>query len=372
MFARTSIMGLFVVMLLFAAATPAYGTYAEPIKGTVVKFSDVTNLRSGPGLEYEILGKAKPGESYPVVGLDGEWLLVPLTEEQTAYVAGWVVETAAPSVVHFVDVTNLRSGPGLEHEIVGKAQAGESIPIAGGAGEWYEIELDNGDAAYVASWVVETDLDRRSPPEVYIYHTHNRESWKGVARHTKGSSVDDPSVNITLVGKHLGEKLQERGIPSLVEQTDFTERLKEKKLGFGSSYSESRKAVVKAQETYPSLAYFFDIHRDANVSRKNITVDIGGKAHAKVLFVIGTAHPNHAKNKKLANELSERLNKKYPGISRGVIAKSAHQGNGEYNQSLSPGSLLLEIGSENSTLEESLRTAEAIADVFSDYLQSIQ
>jgi len=381
------------VLLLFVAFIPVYGASpsvapagntdmansriiannSSSTKGSVVKIVDVTNLRSGPGLDYDIVGKAVPGVTLPIVDTTGDWYVVPLPSGERAYVANWVVETETPlRYVVFVDKTNLRSGPGLEHDIVGKAASGDTLPIAGVEGDWYIVTLSGGKQAYVANWVVRTNLDEREAPKVYIYHTHNRESWKNVARNVTGSSVDDTEINITLVGGHLGEKLTKSGIRSLVETEDFMERLKTQKLGFSQSYAESRKAVTKAMKANPSLAYFFDIHRDADVPRKNTTVTIKGKSYARILFVIGTAHPNHAANQKLANELDKRLNKKYPGLSRGVISKSVHQGNGEYNQSLSPGSLLLEIGGANNTLEETKLAAEAFSDVFSAYYKSLK
>ena len=83
-----------------------------------------------------------------------------------------------------------------------------------------------------------------------------------------------------------------------------------------------------------------------------------------MLFVIGTANPNHLANKKLAEELHARLEVSYPGLSRGIILKGSNQGNGVYNQSISEGALLLEFGGTNNTLEECYNTAEAFADVF--------
>ncbi|MFC4601054.1 stage II sporulation protein P [Cohnella hongkongensis] len=379
-----------VVLLLFVSFASAYGedrsagsaadadsagekaVVANPdASGSVVKIVDVTNLRSGPGLDHQIVGKAVPGVTLPIVDEEGDWYVVALPSGEQAYVANWVVETATPvRYAVFLENTNLRAGPGLEYEIVGKAAPGERWPIESVEGDWYLVALPDGERAYVASWVVDTELDDGKMPAVYIYHTHNRESWKDVARHKSGSSVDDPEVNITLVGQHLGERLQQAGIQTLVETVDFAERLKIQKLGFSQSYEESRKAVTQAMNAYPTLAYFFDIHRDADVPRKQTTVTIKGKSYARILFVIGTAHPDSAANKKLAEELNKRLNKKYPGLSRGIISKSAHQGNGEYNQSLSPGSLLLEVGGANNTLEESRRAAEAFADVFSEYYQA--
>nr|MBC9199326.1 stage II sporulation protein P [Paenibacillus sp. PL91] len=366
-------------------------------KETIVKIVEITNLRKGPGLEYEVVAKAKAGASYPIVGSKGEWYKVSLSSGGTAYVANWVVETvesnsgqsindgqkpenikqpssdqAKEAIVNIVDTTNLRIGPGLDYEIVTKARAGESFPVIGSEGDWYQVSLPSGGTAYVANWVVNTGVIKQSGSKVYIYHTHNRESWKNVAGSTKGASVDDLKVNITLVGKKLAENLRKKGIASIVEETDFSERLNEQKLSYTKAYIESRKAVDKAMKSHASLSYFFDIHRDADVPRNKTTVVINGKTYARIMFVIGDVNPAHKENKKFAEALNALLNKKYPGISRGVLLKSAHQGNAEYNQSVSNGSLLLEFGGVNNTLEENLQTAEAFADVFAEYYKSIQ
>ncbi|WP_139996512.1 stage II sporulation protein P [Paenibacillus paridis] len=371
--------------------------YAQS-KSAVANIVDITNLRKGPGLDYDIVARAKAGDSFPIVSSKGDWYQVTLSGGGTAYVANWVVETVGASggqtstnngqkpdsgkppgsnqdkevIVNIVDTTNLRKGPGLDYEIVTKARAGESFPVVSIKGDWYQVSLPSGGTAYVANWVVNTGVASQSGSKVYIYHTHNRESWKNVSSSSKGSSVDDPKVNITLVGKQLAQSLQKKGIPTMVEETDFTARLNEQKLSYTQAYNESRKAVDKAMKSHASLSYFFDIHRDADVPRSKTTVTINGKTYARIMFVIGDANPTYKENKKFADALNELLNKKYPGISRGVLTKSAHQGNAEYNQSVSNGSLLLEFGGINNTLQENLQTAEAFADVFAEYYKSIK
>lgn len=358
-------------------------------QATVVHIVAVTNLRKGPGMNYDVVAKAQAGDSYAVEGVDGDWFKIKLAGGEQAYVANWVVKTdvpeqidpagegaelpaeidPTPTMVHIVGVTNLRSGPGMDYSVVAKAQSGDTFSIDNSDGEWYRILLSNGRKAYVAKWVVKTGEVPDSDSKVYIYHTHNRESWKNVARNTAGSAFDDKEVNITLVGKHLASILDQKGIPSIAENADIAARLTEQKLSYSQSYAESGKAVDNAINSHASLSYFFDIHRDADVPRNKTTVTIGKKSYARIMFVIGTANPNYRENKKFADALNELLNKKYPGISRGVLLKSSHQGNGEYNQSVSSGSLLLEFGGVNNTLQDNLNAAEAFADAFADYLK---
>ncbi|MED1665487.1 stage II sporulation protein P [Brevibacillus laterosporus] len=299
------------------APTPNTGQAEAMIR---VKNSD-TNLRSGPGTNYSVVGNVQPGEVYPIVQNEGDWYVIRLADNSTAYIASWIVDSVQQSTTQPANVPNAEYNTGM---------------------------IGN-----------ET---------VYIYHTHNRESWRNVARNTSGSSVDDPQINITLVGKRLGELLQAHGIQAMVNQDDFAKKLAEQKKSYSLSYAESYKAVSAAAAMNPSLQYIFDIHRDSDEPRSKVALTLHDKTYSRILFVIGTAHPNYLQNKKLAENLHARLEASYPGLSRGIILKGKNQGNGVYNQSISEGSLLLEFGGTNNTLEECYNTAEAFANVLVTYM----
>ncbi|MEJ8547473.1 stage II sporulation protein P [Brevibacillus borstelensis] len=200
---------------------------------------------------------------------------------------------------------------------------------------------------------------------VYVYHSHNRESWLSEAKQV-GTSVNHPTRNISLVGKHLAERLNDLGIGADVNRDDIYQRLLDKGRDYTHSYAESLQAIRAATEQNRELHYFFDLHRDT-LPRKETTVTINGKTYARTLFVVGKRNKNYEKNEAFADALHKLMEKKYPGLSRGKLEKGAKTDHGEYNQSISPGSLLIEIGGTENTLQESLNTAEAIADVFAEY-----
>lgn len=193
----------------------------------------------------------------------------------------------------------------------------------------------------------------------FIYHSHNRESWFPELK----PGTKDPSsstTNITLVGKRLAAKLEEHGVGSDVSDTDYPTAVDDYR--WELSYKYSMKTVKEALAGSNDLTYFFDLHRDSQ-KRKYTTVDIGGKSYAQVYFIIGHRNPNWQKNEAFATKIHDALEKKYPGISRGIWGKTAATGNAEYNQSLASESVLIEIGGVDNTLEESYRTADALAEV---------
>jgi len=224
----------------------------------------------------------------------------------------------------------------------------------------------------------EEQADNKTPPAepkpaangkklVFVYHTHNRESFISETKQDKGANqVDHPTRNITLVGRKLGEALKERGIGTEVNTDDIYQKLLNQGLKYPLSYAESLKVVKAAAQRNRELNYFFDLHRDT-APRKQTTTVIKGKTYARILFVIGKRNKNHEQNEQFAKELHALMEKKYPELSRGVIEKGAKADHGEYNQSVSPGSLLIEIGGTENTLQECYNTAEALADVFAEY-----
>jgi len=202
---------------------------------------------------------------------------------------------------------------------------------------------------------------------VYVYFTHNRESYlpylKGV---TNPDLAYHSQINVTKIGDQLKTSLADRGIGSFVDKTDIQAELNKKGWKFWQSYDESRTVVQTAMAGNRDLHYFIDIHRDSQ-RRDNTTVTINGKSYAKVAFIIGGKNPNYEKNAKLATELHKRLQAKYKGLSRGVIIKNAAGSNSIYNQNLSENAILMEFGGVDNTFAELNRSADALADVFSDY-----
>ena len=202
---------------------------------------------------------------------------------------------------------------------------------------------------------------------VYVYFTHNRESYlpylKGV---TNPDLAYHSQINVTKIGDQLKTSLADRGIGSFIDKTDIQTELNKKGWKFWKSYDESRTVVQTAMATNHDLQYFIDIHRDSQ-RRDKTTVSINGKSYAKVAFIIGGKNSNYEKNAKLAKELHDRLQKKYKGLSRGVIIKNAAGSNSIYNQNLSENAILMEFGGVDNTFDELNRSADALADVFSDY-----
>lgn len=200
----------------------------------------------------------------------------------------------------------------------------------------------------------------------YVYHSHSRESFLPYFPES-----DDPedayheSRNITQVGMMLDRALENRGIGTVVDTSDIIQELDRKGLDFTDSYQITADHIRTERSANRNLTLFLDIHRDS--LRKNATTKtIQGQPFAQVFFVVGTSHASYKSNLAFTEEVNRRLENSYPGLSKGIFQKDSSQGNGVYNQDVSPTSVLIEVGGVDSTLEELQRTSEVLADVLSE------
>ncbi len=204
---------------------------------------------------------------------------------------------------------------------------------------------------------------------VFIYHSH---SWEAFLPLLGGNKTANEAVslsetkNVIAVGNKLKEELAERGIGANQSKANVTEELKKKNWNYNQSYILSRELVQEAMAQEESIQYLIDIHRDSQ-NRELTTTQINGKDYARLFFIVGKENKNYERNLALAKELNQKLEEKYPGISRGVFIKTKDDGNGVYNQDLSSQSMLLEFGGVENNSMELDHSIEAFAEVFSEY-----
>ena len=182
-------------------------------------------------------------------------------------------------------------------------------------------------------------------PKVYIYSTHPNEKYLG-------EKLNDYELDNTVVlaSVILQEKLNALGIETLVEEASVTKYLKDNNLTFNDSYQATRKFLNDKLNDY-DFDLIIDLHRDS-VS-KETTVTIDEKNYAQIMFV---QNVNYKSNVELANELNNILNTKYPSISRGIYNKYVDN----FNQDLDEKVLLIELGSDNNTIEEVINSIDAL------------
>lgn len=199
-------------------------------------------------------------------------------------------------------------------------------------------------------------------PTVLIFHSHTCESYENTEGYTPSDPyrTQDPQYNMISIGSHLAQCLQEKGISVIHDTTvhDYP--------SYDDAYSLSRKTVQQYLEQYPSISLVLDIHRDAyqdaNGNQARDTVTVNGKESSRLMLVAGTdasgyTHTAWRENLSIAVKLHTVLQKQYPGLCRDVTMRSYY-----FNQDLSPGALLVEVGTAGDTRQDALYAAELLAD----------
>lgn len=199
-------------------------------------------------------------------------------------------------------------------------------------------------------------------PLIYLYNSHQLENYNNDSLLAYGITP-----NVLMASYLLKEKLNSSGLGAIVEDTNMTEFLSLNNWDYSSSYKASRIFLLDKQNTHPTIKYYFDIHRDS-VNKKLTTVNINNKSYARILFVVGLEHSNYQENLKNANKLNSIIDKKYPGLSRGIYKKEGPGVNGIYNQDISSKVFLIELGGIDNNIEEVLNTINALTDTITTYI----
>ncbi|MCG3089301.1 stage II sporulation protein P [Sporosarcina cyprini] len=205
-------------------------------------------------------------------------------------------------------------------------------------------------------------------PLVYIYHSHNRESFKQELNVDDARQAYDKNINITLVGERLSNSLKSNSVVTVHDTTDFFAIMKEKGISDTNAYLESREVVKNALKDYQELKMVIDVHRDT-IPRKESTIEFNGENYARISFTFSSDETNK-NNLKLAEAVHNEINQRYPELSRGIIVTESEQRSANYNQDLFDGNLLLSIGGIENTLDEEYRTTDILAEVIQVIIQN--
>lgn len=219
---------------------------------------------------------------------------------------------------------------------------------------------------------VEVDSDE---PQVLILHTHATETYQ-----TWPDLIYDPdftartqntALNMCAVGEKMTQVLNDAGINTLHDTTLHDSP------SYTESYDRSYATTQAYLEKYPSIKVVLDVHRDAiedsDGTRVKPLCTINGEDTAQVMIIAGCDNgssiqlPNWRLNLRFAAAWEEAMESRTPGLTRPVMCAYRY-----YNQDLTTGSLLIEIGGHANTVTEAIRAgqyaAEALAVLLGGHL----
>lgn len=202
-------------------------------------------------------------------------------------------------------------------------------------------------------------------PQVLILHTHATETYQ-----TWPDLVYDPSftartqnteLNMCTVGEKMAEVLNAAGINTLHDTTLHDSP------SYTESYDRSHATTQAYLEKYPSIKVVLDVHRDAiedaDGTRVKPLCTVDGEDTAQVMIIAGCDNgssislPNWRLNLRFAAAWEEAMESRTPGLTRPVMCAYRY-----YNQDLTTGSLLIEIGGHANTVAEAVRAGQYAAE----------
>ncbi|MDD5888756.1 MAG: stage II sporulation protein P [bacterium] len=208
----------------------------------------------------------------------------------------------------------------------------------------------------------EIPVIKEENPLIYIYNSHQTEEY-----HPSNFLEFSVTPTVMVADYILEDLFEQNGFSVIVEERSIKNVLKENNWKYAYSYKASRIFMEDVEKNNPSLRYFIDVHRDS-LSKDKTTVTIGEKEYAKTIFLIGMENSNYEENLEFTEKINNKINEKYPGLSKGIYKKGGIGVNGVYNQDFSNRVILIEIGGYENSLTEVLNSTLAFAECFMEVI----
>jgi len=201
-----------------------------------------------------------------------------------------------------------------------------------------------------------------SNPTVLILHSHATESYEKEAGYEETSPYRtlDTGYNMVSIGDRVAEILEAGGIRVLHDRTLYDYP------NYNDAYVNAREATEAHLAENPSISMVLDLHRDAaedaDGNQRTSTITIDGTSTANLMLVMGSdkgsrEFPNWEQNLALAVKLQAQLEQTHKGLCKPINLVTSR-----YNQDLSTGALLVEVGTAGNTHKEAMAAAEHLAE----------
>ncbi|MCI8403457.1 MAG: hypothetical protein HFE49_00985 [Clostridia bacterium] len=243
-----------------------------------------------------------------------------------------------------------------------KAQICSSVGLKLNNATKYDVNIDSM-CSEDMPFTIEKDT-----PQVLVMHTHTTECYDGDQMNGETERTTDDNYNVVAVGNVICDVLEENGIQTIHDTTyhDYP--------SYQGAYSRALTTIENHLKENPSIKIVLDIHRDAFIyedgSKLAVTCEENGISTAQAMIVAGTDsmglwHDNWRGNLVFASKIQNAAEIMYPGLMRPVNLRTER-----FNEHMTRGSLILEIGSNGNTLaqakEGGKNVARAIAAVLNE------
>ena len=299
--------------------------------------------------------EAQPQEALPAQPAEAVQSEVPMEETAEA-----PAEQAPAEDVPFDGVIPEGCGP-VQEQHYGTGQGERYILLENGSIKNC-TSLSAAEVAAAAAAGLPFGIEKNAAePQVLIMHTHATESYLTESAYyyplSWGGRTTDESQNMCAVGEAMTEVLNAAGVNTIHNATlhDYP--------SYNGSYDKSRATVQQLLAEYPSIKVVLDVHRDAIEKDGAVIAPVNGEGAEKTAQVMvicgcdkGGNLPNFKQNLAFAAAWQNQMEADTPGFTRPVLFDYRF-----YNQDLTTGSLLIEVGGHGNTLAEAVAAGQKAA-----------
>lgn len=215
-----------------------------------------------------------------------------------------------------------------------------------------------------ANMKVNLDTDE---PKILVFHTHSQEYFSDSEMIREDSIVG--------VGDELCRLLEENyNVKSIHDYGQYD--VVNGEVNVNGAYERMEPNIQKILDENPSIEVCIDLHRDITPNNDRFIWDYKNEPTAKVMFFNGMCRtfkdgeirnldylPNPYLEKNLAFSMQMKLysNEKYPEFTRKNYIRAYR-----YSLHMREKSLLIELGSDQNTVQEAYNTVEPLAEILMD------
>ncbi len=234
---------------------------------------------------------------------------------------------------------------------------------------YHSVKIKNESKYDLTEEMLIPNVDFSNKKDIIIYHTHTCESYTPTEENNYEASGNFRTTNLNYsvarVGTELTNYLKFLGFNVNHDSTyhDYP--------AYTGSYTRSLQTINNILANNNSAQFIIDLHRDALGSNSSYapSVQIGDEVAAQIMFVMGTdggglEHPNWLNNFKLAIKIQEKANEMYPGLFKPIILRDSR-----YNQHVSTGACIIEVGATGNTLEQCNTSMKYLSKVITEVMK---
>lgn len=216
--------------------------------------------------------------------------------------------------------------------------------------------------------------DQNQGPKVLIFHTHSQESFIN----SRAGVEEDTVVG---VGAELAKLLEQKyGIICIHNKKKYD--IMGGKLDRNKSYTYVDQDLPGILKKYPSIEVVIDIHRDSIPGDRKLLTNVKGRPTARFMFFNGLSklriggkmvpiaslpNPNLRDNLAFSFQMQMKVEEMYgqitPSLTRKIYLK-----NYRYSTHMKPKSLLIEVGTDDNTVQEAKNAMIPLAAVLNEVL----